>query len=147
MAGNAVNYTTVQLTWSIPNNGYQLRLVRNSYSQPAAYNNGVVLSQFAYNATPLYLDTLTTASGGMWLYYSLFMLTSAGGYWQRAADCQVMLPTAWGYGARMYSLLPAYYQTMDDAMDDPIYESLETAPATWSGLEGLTWSHLTGMNQ
>lgn len=147
LTAQATNYTTVELSWALPNAGYQLALVRNCYSVPAHHSDGIVLAQFSYTAVPYFVDTLTTSSGGMWLYYSLFMLTSAnGGFWQRAGDCQVMLPTNWGYGARMYSLLPPYYQTLDDAMDDPIYVLPQSAP-TWQSLEGLTWARLTGVNQ
>lgn len=117
-------YTVIDLSWSEPTNGYELRLVRNSFSVPSDQNDGINLAQGNYStalpgqAQPnSYIDTgLSTASGGRWLYYSLFMLTSAGGYWVRSGDLQVMLPLNWGYGARMFSLLPGYYQDLDTGL-------------------------------
>jgi hypothetical protein len=133
------------VTWSIPNAGYQLRLVRNSFSVPADQTDGFDLAQAAYTSAPYFMDTVTNA-GGMWLYYSQFMLTSTPGYWQRAGDAQVMLPNNWGYGARMFAMMPIYYQNMDNDMDDPIFTAPLSSP-TWSSLEGLTWARLSGTGQ
>ncbi len=136
-------YTQVQISWAVPNSGYQLRLLRNSFSVPADQKDGVTLTQVPFNWSSGYVDTLATTNGGMWLYYSLFMLTGPnGGYWQRAGDVQYMLPNNWGYGARMFALLPQYYQSMDYAIDDPIYLPAQDPPVTWGSLDSMTWSGL-----
>jgi hypothetical protein len=142
MVAEAIGYAAIQITWAIPNSGYQLRLVRNSFSVPADQKDGINLTQVAYTAPPFYLDTTLGAnSGGLWLYYSLFMLTSAGGgFWQRAADAMVMLPNNWGYGERMFSLLPAFYRSMDDALDTTVVAPPAGGPSNWSDLNGATWA-------
>ncbi len=145
MVAVATSYLTISVNWTVPSQGYQLRLVRNSFSTPADQNDGIILQQSPYAASPYYFDTLTADSGGMWLYYSLFMLSSSGaGYWQRAADCEAMLPKNWGYGERLFELLPKFLQVQDDAMNDPIVPALHTSPVTWASMEGTTWRFLTG---
>lgn len=148
LVAEPVGYTAVQLTWSLPTSGYILQLVRNSFSVPTDQNDGETLAQFSSGGgsawpQPSFLDgSITGTQGGVWLYYSLFMLTSIGGYWLRSADAQVMVPENWGNAARMFSLLPQYYQNLDDSMYDPFF--VPVSSSTWGSIEGLTWKRMIG---
>jgi hypothetical protein len=63
-------YLQVNLSWSVPNSGYNLQLVRNSTGVPFDHNDGLVLlNQNKLNPSNFVDLTLTPNSQGQFLYY------------------------------------------------------------------------------
>jgi phage tail-like protein len=109
----------IYLTWVLPNSGQfllasttsVLSLVRNGFSTPANVTDGTLIySPNNSGLTGSFLDT--SAQPGEPNYYSLFVLDNTG-LWQRAGDTIAILPSAWGYGDRLYNLLPQVYRDFD----------------------------------
>lgn len=116
----------------------QLQLVRNSYNLPQDETDGFPLFPANWNVpgappvsmTPLgdmtqYQSVSATtqisdsgARPGV-NYYSMFGWDSVNLIWIRCSDLMAILPVDWGYGTRLYSLLPAAYQDRDMVLVDP----------------------------
>lgn len=139
----AVDYQTIQVTWSLPGSGSNLRLVRNGQNQPADENDGTVVLQQTLTSRPVFIDnSLTADSGGKFLYYTLWNEDTSGRWW-RSADMQAILPANWGYAELLASFLPEYMFEADDAMS--AVAGVMPAATTWSRLTNQTWNDLQGM--
>lgn len=137
-----LSYQSIQLIWSLPRSGTNLRLVRNGNSVPANETDGTILIEQAINARPVFIDnTLSPDGGGQFYYYTLWNEDTAGNWW-RAGDIEAVLPKDWGYASLLASLLPR--KLLDD--DDQLATATLTKPHaahTWNSVGNLTWDEVS----
>jgi phage tail-like protein len=132
----AVDYSTLHLTWQKPNSAdcTYLRLVRNPSNLPQDEDDGTYLWGNA-NTTPTYSDFVQrTASftdnrlGGGFYYYTMWGWSSSDQVWIRCSDLVALVPLNWGYGYRLYNMLPMAYRDADILLVDPYNPWPENSP-------------------
>jgi hypothetical protein len=111
---NTQGYQKVLLTWARPTNGVTLRMVRNGRGDPADENDGLVLLEQSLTGNALFVDTTIEPSDSGQIYYYALWNQDASNNWWWAGSAQTMIPGTYGYGARMFTLLPQWYQDIDD---------------------------------
>ena len=123
----ALDYGTLHLTWNKPNSTdcTYLRLVRNAHNLPQDEDDGTYVWGSA-TTTPPYSDfvqrtaSLTdTGLGGGFYYYTMFGWSQSSQIWVPCTDLIALVPINWGYGSRLYSLLPMAYRDADILLVDP----------------------------
>jgi hypothetical protein len=135
-----LDYSTLQLQWNNPpsNDCAYLRLVRNPRNLPQDENDGIQvfdISDFADNppdapstvfgdpadsivtGTVTHITDLYLTQG--FQYYSMFGWSTSEAMWIRCTDLIGMVPINWGYGPRLYNLLPMAYRDQDAVLVDP----------------------------
>ncbi len=113
-SANTQGYRKVVLSWNPPTAGETLYLVRNGQGDPTDQNDGVVLLVQPIGGLGLYVDTtIESTAKGQILYYALWNQDGAGDWWW-SGSTQAMVPGTWGYGTRMFSLVPQWYQDQDN---------------------------------
>jgi phage tail-like protein len=131
-----LSYASLHLTWKNPPSAdcTQLLLVRNSRNLPQDETDGAqvfsVVSNGAYNAINVgTMNALTDQRlAGGFIYYSMFGWSSSSQIWVRCTDLIALVPLPWGYGWRLYNLLPMAYRDADIVLVDPYNPWLETDP-------------------
>ena len=132
----AIDYATLHLTWHPPlatnaanaagvNDCTYLRLVRNAHNLPQDEDDGTYLWGTS-TTTPPYSDFVQrptsftdTGLGGGFYYYTMWGWSLATQSWVRCSDLIALVPINWGYGYRLYSLLPMTYRDQDAVLVDP----------------------------
>jgi phage tail-like protein len=125
-----ISYSSLHLTWHNPVSAdcTQLRLVRNGNNLPQDENDGAqvfVESNYATtntnDAIPTGFLTSVTDIGlaGGFIYYTMFGWSQANSLWIRCTDLIALVPFNWGYGWRLYNLLPMAYRDADIVLVDP----------------------------
>lgn len=135
-----LDYATLHLQWANPPSAdcAYLRLVRNPRNLPMDEDDGVQVFDVA-----VWMDTVEDAPATTFgdpndaivtgatthltdpflasgfHYYSMFGWSTSGGLWIRCTDLIALVPINWGYGARLYSLLPMAYRDADAVLVDP----------------------------
>ena len=123
----ALDYSTLQLTWQKPNSTdcTYLRLVRNPHNLPQDEDDGTYL--WGDNTTtPPYSDVVARADnltdlnlGSGFYYYTMWGWSNSDQEWIRCSDLIALVPINWGYGYRLYNLLPMAYRDQDILLVDP----------------------------
>jgi tail protein P2 I len=122
-----LDYSTLHLTWQKPQSSACtfLRLVRNPRNLPQDEDDGLYLWGSA-TTTPTYaepvqrpanLTDLDLDSG--FLYYTMWGWDSVNSIWVRCSDLIALVPINWGYGYRLYNLMPMAYRDRDIVLVDP----------------------------
>lgn len=123
----AIDYSTLHLTWQKPNSTdcTYLRLVRNPHNLPQDEDDGTPLWGDA-STTPPYSDFVQrnvsftdTGLGGGFFYYTMWGWSQSDSIWVRCTDLIALVPLNWGYGYRLYNLLPLAYRDADAILVDP----------------------------
>ena len=134
-----LSYSSLYLKWNTPpsTDCAYLRLVRNPRNLPMDENDGFQvfdLSEFADNppAAPsnvfgdpkdsIVVDAMQHITD-LYLpqgfqYYTMFGWSLSENMWVRCTDLIALVPLNWGYGARLYNLLPMAYRDMDVVLVD-----------------------------
>jgi hypothetical protein len=122
-----LDYFTLHLTWKRPSSTdcIYLRLVRNRYNLPQDENDGMMLWGDV-TTTPTYMDDVArvpsftdTGLASGFYYYTMFGWDQTQNVWTRCSDLIALVPINWGYGDRLYNLLPLAYRDRDYVMVDP----------------------------
>jgi len=125
-----ISYSSLHLTWHNPAsaNCTMLRLVRNFNNLPQDENDGAQVFVESNYATTNTNDAIPTGSltsltdislRGGFVYYTMFGWDISSGVWVRCTDLIALVPLNWGYGWRLYNLLPMAYRDADIVMVDP----------------------------
>jgi hypothetical protein len=135
-----LDYSSLHLQWHNPPSAdcAYLRLVRNPRNLPQDEDDGVQVfdvSDFADNppdapsnvfgdpndsivtGTVTHITDLYLQQG--FQYYSMFGWSTSEAMWIRCSDLIGLVPINWGYGPRLYSLLPMAYRDQDFVLVDP----------------------------
>ena len=135
-----LSYTSLYLKWTTPPSAdcTFLRLVRNARNLPMDENDGIQvfdISDFADNppeapsnvfgdpADAIVVDATHHITdlylGQGFQYYSMFGWSNSSNMWIRCTDLIALVPINWGYGQRLYDLLPMCYRDLDVVLTDP----------------------------
>jgi len=125
-----LDYQSLHLTWKNPVSAdcTQLRLVRNGSNLPQDENDGAqvfVLSNYATTNTndAIVVGAITSLTdvhlAGGFQYYTMFGWSASSQVWVRCTDLIALVPLPWGYGWRMYNLMPMAYRDADIILVDP----------------------------
>jgi LysM repeat protein len=123
----ALGYDTLHLTWVRPNSidCIYLRLIRNTHNLPEDEDDGIPLWGDD-TTTPPFIDFVQrngnftdTGLGGGFYYYTMWGFSSSTQSWVRCSDLIALVPLNWGYGYRLYNLLPMAYRDADAVLVDP----------------------------
>jgi len=135
-----LDYATLHLQWQTPPSSdcAFLRLVRNPRNLPMDENDGFQvfdLSDFADNPPEApsnvfgdpndaivvdsthHITDQYLSSG--FQYYTMFGWSASQLIWVRCTDLIALVPLPWGYGTRLYNLLPMCYRDQDVVLVDP----------------------------
>jgi len=137
---NPLDYSTLHIQWTNPpsNDCEYLRLVRNPRNLPQDEDDGFQVFDYSdlADTVPEAPSTVfgdpsdaivtrsITALTDMWLpagfqYYSMFGWSFSEQMWIRCSDLIALVPINWGYGQRLYDLLPMAYRDNDIILVDP----------------------------
>jgi phage tail-like protein len=113
-----LDYASLYLTWVKPQAAdcITLQLVRNSYNLPQDETDGEILFTQPVGLSLSYTDR-TPAAG--FNYYSMWGFSNSEQLWIRCTDLIGLCPLNWGYGSKLYYLLPGAYRDSDSALVDP----------------------------
>ena len=126
-----IDYSTLHIHWTKPpsNDCVNLRLVRSTHNlsqsggQPpgtttdsAAQADGLVLFTDVVDRIPSFNDSHLPSG---FIYYTMWGWSNTSQIWIRCSDVIGLVPINWGYGYRLYSLLPAAYRDRDIVLVDP----------------------------
>src|SRR5262245_45037174 len=126
-----LDYSTLHLTWHRPPSAdcVWLRLVCNTHNLPQdggqppgttsdadAQADGQVLFTDPVERPPALTDT---DLGSGFQYYTMWGWSNTEQIWVRCSDLIGLVPINWGYGWRLYNLLPACYRDRDIVLVDP----------------------------
>ena len=123
----ALDYSTLHLTWQKPNSTdcTYLRLVRNAHNLPQDEDDGTYLWGDT-TTTPTFSESVgrpanltDTGLGSGFYYYTMWGWSNSSQEWIRCTDLIALVPINWGYGFRLYSLLPMAYRDQDAVLVDP----------------------------
>lgn len=125
-----LSYSSLHLTWKNPPSSdcTQLRLVRNTNNLPQDETDGAQVFVESNYATTNTNDAITTGAlnaltddglGGGFYYYTMFGWSATNSIWIRCTDLIALVPLQWGYGWRLYHLLPMAYRDADIVLVDP----------------------------
>ena len=123
----ALDYSTLHLTWQKPqsSNCTFLRLVRNPRNLPQDEDDGLYLWGDATTNPPYAEPVQRTASltdmglSNGFFYYTMWGWDSVNLIWIRCTDLIALVPINWGYGYRLYNLIPMAYRDLDAVLVDP----------------------------
>jgi phage tail-like protein len=113
-----LNYTTLHLTWRKPQSTQCtiLQLVINSHNLPQDETDGLIIFNQPVGQATSYTDVGPTPGFN---YYTMWGWDAKNLVWVRCTDLIALLPINWGYGNRMYELLPGAYRDQDFVLVDP----------------------------
>jgi len=135
-----LDYATLHLRWQVPPSAdcAFLRLVRNPRNLPMDENDGFQVfdvSDLADNppSAPSNVfgdpnDSIVVDSmhhitdrylSSGFQYYTMFGWSASQSIWVRCTDLIALVPLPWGYGTRLYNLLPMCYRDQDVVLVDP----------------------------
>ena len=126
-----LDYSTLHLTWHKPHSPdcVNLRLVRNARNLPQTAGQppgSTTDDQAQADGLVLFTDVvsrpfaLTDANMGQgFYYYTMFGWSASTQSWVRCTDLIALVPINWGYGYRLYHLLPMAYRDQDIILVDP----------------------------
>ena len=113
-SATARDYTTISLQWTQPDissgDFMGFRLLSNRYGFPVDENDGNILIDSDVFPGTAYADL--DVIPGTYHYYGIYMMNQ--GIWNRAGLASVLPPFNYASGARMFSLLPEYFQETND---------------------------------
>ena len=105
------NYTTIMLQWAQPQGSFlEFRLLSNRYGYPVDENDGNILIDSTTFPGTAYADL--DVIPGNYHYYGIYINNE--GVWNRAGLASCLAPYNYASGARMFSLLPVYFQELTD---------------------------------
>lgn len=140
----------IEDSWSV------LRIVRSSYGFPMFPEDGVLVLEQGEEPSNVFIDR--DVRGGLFYYYSIFVLADENEQWIRAGDT-IGLPTKdHGYSEQMFSLMPQFMRQEDlnrrvrTGTDGPLYRYLQVLGASLDHLrteyDTLRWvrnpEHISG---
>jgi phage tail-like protein len=126
-----LDYSTLFISWTQPVSPdcVNLRLVRNNHNLPqsggqppgttddtSANADGAVVFTDVVARTPSWTDT---GLGQGFAYYTMWGWSNSEQLWIRCSDLIGLVPLNWGYGNRLYDLLPMAYRDADIILVDP----------------------------
>jgi hypothetical protein len=126
-----LDYSTLHILWHKPvsTDCTWLRLVRNAHnlSQDGGQPPGTTSDADAQaDGLTLFTDSpdrpqsfTDTELGSGFFYYTMWGWSNTSGIWMRCSDLIGLVPLNWGYGWRLYSLLPMAYRDADILLVDP----------------------------
>lgn len=122
-----LDYSTLHLTWHQPasTDCVYLRLVRNTHNLPQDEDDGIYV--WGDNTTtPPFSDVVSRVPaytdiqlGQGFYYYTMWGWSQTSQMWVRCSDLVALVPIPWGYGWKLYSLLPMAYRDRDIVLVDP----------------------------
>ena len=133
------DYTTIMLQWTQPQGGdlMDFRLLSNRYGYPVDENDGNIIIDSASYPGSSYADL--DVIPGQYHYYGIYLLNQ--GVWNRAGFASCLAPFNYASGARMFSLLPVYFEEIADA--ELTQESANnTTLSTWLDIPGWSFDYL-----
>jgi len=135
-----LDYSTLHLTWHKPvsTDCTSLRLVRNAHNlpqdggQPPGTTNDSDDPSLTGGVGPqadgftLFTDSVDRPQsftdpglGSGFFYYTMWGWSNTNSIWVRCSDLIGLVPINWGYGWRLYGLLPMAYRDADIVLVDP----------------------------
>lgn len=126
-SAQSIDYGKLYLSWATPTGDWTgLRLVRNAYGFPQTADDGDVLVDALYGASPTsYYDPSPIGYTGMlpqgqYFYYSIFVKQSNVGVWVRAGNTTGLSVKDYKTSTLMYDYLPTIYKmpSLDSAVDE-----------------------------
>lgn len=136
-----LDYGTLHLTWVKPQSPdcTMLRLVRNHYNIPQDVTDGAQVFDVnePFDNDTLAEDPSEVADDPDWInvgdassftdqtptpgfnYYRMFGWSQQYSQWYPCTDLIALLPINWGYGYKLYTLLPGAYRDNDSVLVDP----------------------------
>lgn len=126
----AIDYATLHLTWTKPHSTdcTYLRLVRSprNLAQDAGPPPGQEIDQTQIDYAVVFTHPVEAISnytdsnlGGGFYYYTMWGWSTNDSLWIRCTDLIALVPLNWGYGYKLYSLLPMAYRDQDLVLVDP----------------------------
>jgi phage tail-like protein len=109
------DYRTIMVTWTQPQGTwYEFRLVANRYGFPVDQNDGNILIDSTTYPGSIYADQ--NVIPGTYHYYAVYLRVNntLPAVWERCAFASCLAPANNALGARMFSLLPTYFQEIGD---------------------------------
>lgn len=128
-----VDYQNVVLTWdAIDSNTIttvtEFRLITNPWGFPVDQTDGEILVDLTGSFHQITQYTDPSQTPGTLAYYGIYLLTSGG--WVRAGFATCLVPVNHGMGARLFDLLPSYFQDFGQSAGNDTTGNVELAAPT-----------------
>ena len=116
-----LDYGTLHLTWAQPPSSdcSMLQLVRNGHNLPQSVDDGLQLFDPGGWSVTTAVSFTDRWLGGGFYYYTMWGWSVSDQIWVRCSDLIGLVPLNWGYGYRLYNLLPSAYRDRDIILVDP----------------------------
>lgn len=112
----------IDLSWTPPGDGTEIRILRSARSHPGSPDEGTELAGITEHGA-----TDTGLRGETVYYYTIFTKSGAAGEWSSDPRNRltVMATAGYGFGRRMFDMLPTIYHRYDVSTTNPHVELVD----------------------